>query len=443
MPTSNLTGFKVFVIAQKYGGESNFAKFIPRTDPRYTVWFNARPAHRYTQLQLNATALNTEFAIHPDYAGLMTMWNAGDMAVIPNCGPLVVPLALPYVPGTPLPGGIGAHDSFQQHLDTLSANQYPTSRGWLGHTADLVSPWVGNPTATRSLTIGNSGFMAQGNDTASFSLPRGGGLNVTFSNLDGTTGVAIRDAILAAVGRSRGAASNPRIENYQRVFAAAVTGAGFFNPVQVTALGGGGPLYAVDASFSGVTQGPSWQSQFWRIARTIEDAVLNRNGGLPTRLVVLCGHGDYDMHAAEQSRYSPLAIDYAFALDRFRLAMNAISQWNNVVVADPGDFGRTLWTNGGDGTDHAFGQCMFVHGGQVRGNGKDGSTGLLGPAFPATISTNGTGARDWDTGGLLAPDCSYEEVFDDILAWFGLDLADRQAVMPNRGNFTNFLNVVT
>lgn len=441
MPSGNLTGFKALIIAQKYGGESNFAKFIPITDPRYTVWYNARPSHRFTLPQLAATALNSEFAIHPDYLELMAQWNAGDMAIIPNCGPLVVPLpTLPPPPGTPIPGGIGAHDTFQQHIDTLGANLYPTARGWLGAVADIVSPFVGNSGAARSLAVANGGFAIKGSDTTPFALPGAGGLNVTFSNL-GNGGATIRDAILLAVNRSRGTNSNPRIENYQKVFSAAVAGATFFNPVQVTAIGAGGPLYEVDAAFSGVGGG-SWRNQFWRIARVIEDAVKNRNGGLGSRLVVACSFGDYDMHGSEAPRFTVLAQDYAAALRDFRTAMTTIGQWNNVVVSDLGDFGRTLWTNGGDGTDHAFGQCIFLHGGQVRGKGKDGSNGLPGPAFPATISTNRTGSRDWDTGGLLTPDASLEEVYDDILDWFGLTLADRQAMMPNRGNFSNFINTM-
>jgi hypothetical protein len=84
---------------------------------------------------------------------------------------------------------------------------------------------------------------------------------------------------------------------------------------------------------------------------------------------------------------------------------------------------------------------MFISGGKVRGAGVDGSTGILGP-WPAAISVNGTGTRDINLGGIMYPYRSLEEVYDQILGWFGLTVAERNAIMVNRTRFSNFVDVL-
>lgn len=84
---------------------------------------------------------------------------------------------------------------------------------------------------------------------------------------------------------------------------------------------------------------------------------------------------------------------------------------------------------------------MFIAGGKVRGLGKNGSTGFLG-SYPSTIAVDGTGSRDWTLGGITVPSTSLEQVYDSILEWYGLTVADRNAAMVNRPNFSTFLNVM-
>lgn len=455
MPDSALTGFRMLVTTYKFGGESNFAKFIPLTDTpphnRHTTWFNARPAHRYTPAQLLATRLGTvspgaDFALHPDYVSLIPMWNAGDLAIVPNCGVLIDPIpTLPPAANIRIPSGVGAHDTFQDHHSKMTGAMEPLPRGWLGAVSDLASPFVGNPTASRTAIFNSStpvDFMGLGSSTVPFALS-GAGVGVVMQGTGGgnASDIEIRNRIAAAVAVPRSAV---RQQVYQNAFAATIAGTNFYNPIQTTAFDGTPPAtYLVDQDFAGAQpSAQNWRSIFWRIARLAEDAIGNRNGGTPTRMNVLANLPDYDTHGGEQSRFVALAIDYGTGLRDFRAAMIRLGIWQQVVVTDPSDFGRTLWTNGGDGTDHAWGYAMFIAGGAVRGVGRAGSNGFLGPAFPVRISTDGSGTRDWSNAGLLTPDVSLEEVYDDILAWYGMNLADRQIIMPNRGNFSNFLDVM-
>lgn len=443
MPDGTLTGLRVLVTCYKPGGESNFAKLVPITEPRYSVWWNARPAHRQALSELVATTLNAEFALHPAYLPLMAAWGAGDLAIIPMAGILAEPLpVLPPPAGARLPAGIQAHDAFQFHHQYLTADYTPRPAGWGGVVADLVSPFVGKPAVARSLAVNAQEpirTMIKGVETTPFALPGNYPTPVALLGFDGTTFSAItRTRIAEAIAVARAA---PRHQLYQRVFAATLSGSDFFNPPQSAAHGTGG--YAVDASFgTPVPSGSNWRSGFWRLARIIEDALENNRGGLPARLHCVMSYGDWDTHGGEAGRYSSLAGDYAAGLRDFRAALVALGAWNDVLVWDPTDFGRTLWTNGGDGTDHAWAYPLTLCGGRVRGLGRDGSSGFLGAPFPATISTNGSGARDWTTGGIMVPLNSIEECLDDVLAWFGLNAPDRAQVMPNRARFPAALDTV-
>lgn len=458
MPAGNLNGFKLLVNAYKPGGESRFAKFVPITNPRYTTWFNNRPAHRYTLGELAATTVSSEFALHPDYLPLMTMWSAGDLAIVQDCGVLTDPQPDMNFTGKRIPLGNGAHDSFQQHHQGMTTDLAPTTRGWLGAVSDLCSSFVGNPGAARTLTINSQvpiSFMGQGSDTTPFVLPgaHGPSVNLTTS-LSGGFDALIRARILAAMNVPRTAT---RHLAWQKAFLATINGTTFWNPIQTTGHTGGSAPYTVDADFvSPIPSGDNWRSAFWRVARMAEDAITGRslpfdpqngrNGGLGTRMSVLMSYGDYDTHGSENgvapsNRFTIITADYAAGLRDFRAAMIRLGIWNDVVVCDPTDFGRTLNTNGGNGTDHAWGYEMFIAGGKVRGLGKNGSTGFLG-SYPSTIAVDGTGSRDWTLGGITVPSTSLEQVYDSILEWYGLTVADRNAAMVNRPNFSTFLNVM-
>jgi uncharacterized protein (DUF1501 family) len=448
MPSGALTGFKLLVNAYKPGGESRYAKFTPITEPRFTTWYNARPAHRALVGAFAATTLTSEFAMHPDYVALMDAWNAGDLAVVQNCGVLGDPQPDMNLTGKRIPLGVGAHDAFQQHHQGMTVDLAPTARGWVGAVSDLVSPFIGNPSAARTVTINSQvpiSFMGQGSDTSPFYLPGAVGPSVNLTtSLGGGFDAIVRGRILAAVNVAR---TSARHVAWQEAFVSTVNGTTFWNPIQTTGHTGGAGPYTVDDAFEGPNpSAANWRSAFWRVARMAEDAINNRNGGLGTRMNVLMSYGDYDTHGSENGvapndRFTQLALDYATGLRDFREAMILLGIWNDVVVCDPTDFGRTLNTNGGAGTDHAWGYEMFVAGGKVRGKNKDGSTGLLGE-YMSTIATDGTGSRDYTLGGITVPSNSLEQVYDDILDWFGLTEADRNIVMVNRPRFSNFLNVM-
>jgi uncharacterized protein (DUF1501 family) len=156
----------------------------------------------------------------------------------------------------------------------------------------------------------------------------------------------------------------------------------------------------------------------------------------------------YDTHTAQgktAGRLATLHADWAASVVCFRDAMIRLGVWDNTLMIDHSEFGRTLRENGSFGTDHAYARDAFAFGGAVRGRGKDGSSGLFGQ-YPTVLSTSGTGTFDLvggqAGGGALAPGISLEQYWDEPLRWFGADAADIADALPRRASFGESVNLI-
>jgi cullin-associated NEDD8-dissociated protein 1 len=91
------------------------------------------------------------------------------------------------------------------------------------------------------------------------------------------------------------------------------------------------------------------------------------------------------------------------AMKSFREEMQAQGMWEQVVVVQGSEFGRTLTSNG-DGTDHAWGGNYFVAGGAVRG-------GRILGQFPADLTE--AGPQSVGRGRLL-PTAAWEHTWNAV-----------------------------
>ena len=67
----------------------------------------------------------------------------------------------------------------------------------------------------------------------------------------------------------------------------------------------------------------------------------------------------FDTHADVEDKLNGLFGNVNSALIPFVEEMKTADLWNNVTIIQGSDFGRTLNPNGGDGTDHAWGECFI------------------------------------------------------------------------------------
>lgn len=118
------------------------------------------------------------------------------------------------------------------------------------------------------------------------------------------------------------------------------------------------------------------------------------------------------------------------ALDSFQSALDELGIADDVMTVVGSDFGRTLTSNG-NGSDHGWGGNAIVMGKDINGGqifGKYPSL-ELGSANPLDIGN-----------GVLIPTTSTDEMYAELLMWFGIKRSDLGSMLPNLTNFYDYQN---
>ena len=132
--------------------------------------------------------------------------------------------------------------------------------------------------------------------------------------------------------------------------------------------------------------------------------------------------GGFDSHKSIMSEAKLETINSM--LTQLVNELKSLGEWNNTVIVQLSDFGRTLDGNG-QGTDHGWGGNYFVAGGGLRG-GK-----ILG-TYPASL------AALVDSGkkrGRPVPTTPWEAVWQAVAEWVDVDTSQMSTVLPNAANF--------
>ena len=106
--------------------------------------------------------------------------------------------------------------------------------------------------------------------------------------------------------------------------------------------------------------------------------------------------------------------------------MKAQGVWENVVIQEASEFGRTLASNG-RGTDHGWGGNAFVLGGKVRG-------GQIHGTYPDSLKADGDNVYRGNSGRVI-PTSGWEAVWKPLAQWLGVGAASMAEVLPNEANF--------
>jgi uncharacterized protein (DUF1501 family) len=138
----------------------------------------------------------------------------------------------------------------------------------------------------------------------------------------------------------------------------------------------------------------------------------------------------FDTHNAVQLVLEGRFFELNDALEDFVTELKTLGVWDDVVIVQTSDFGRTITGNSGGGTDHGWGGNYWLAGGSVQGQrivGKYPSTFLTGDNIPLNLDR-----------GRIIPTTSWDSVFNSIANWMGVTTdTELNAVLPNRNKFND------
>lgn len=361
--------------------------------------------------------------------GIHELWDLGKLAILPNVGTLVRPLTKAQYQNSSFqkPYQLFSHsDQTTQYQTSVSNTQAFT--GWGGRISDRLTagsnpnglvPMVTSISGAQLFTSGQTtlplAIADAGTALNSVLNPQGFGTNPTGSTLARKNAFdALRQIDLSS--------------NY-------IGAASHVTDLAMQANASLQTSQEVTVTFPNTSIG----RQFKQVARLIKKRLdLNVN-----RQIFYVQIGGFDTHTVQLSQHVSLFTQFSQAMRSFYEEMILQGISDRVTTFTMSDFGRTMNPAGSGssvGTDHGWGNHMFVMGGAVSGGDFYGSLRPDGTGNYYPTLTLG-GSDDTDTGtaprGRWIPTTSVDQYSATLARWFGLpqDAATLSAVFPNLANF--------
>ena len=407
------TDYKALVCVFLYGGNDYANTLTPYDTASYAQYAAARQNIALNRSQLDATALTPtnslggrQYALAPNLAPLLPIFNAGKMAAVLNLGTLVQPTtkAQYQAQSVKLPPKLFSHNDQQSYFQASSPEG--ATSGWGGRIGDVYQSGNGTASLTCINASGNAVYLT-GKSALQYSIGTGGPVSL-INNASTIYGSATTASMLRMLMTTPPA--NLMAGEHAKVSKRALD-----TYTQVT----GALANAPAASFPLFPTGNSLADQLKIVARMI--SVSNELGA--KRQVFFVSAGGYDLHDNLVVQHPNLMNTLGNALRAFYDTTAALGVADKVTTFTGSDFGRTLQSND-DGSDHGWGSMHFVLGGAVKGQKIYGTPPAIG---------NGT-ADDVGQGRLL-PTLSVDQYAATLAQWFGVSNTDLSTVLPNIGNY--------
>ncbi len=406
----------------------------------YQTYFNARNAAglaiaQNTLLPISVPRMgNLSYGLNPNLGtvaggingGIHELWAQGKMAIATNVGTLVAPMTRAQYQANAVqkPYQLFSHSDQVSQIQGGRSNQ-PIYTGWGGRMSDLRTapdnpggrvPMITSINGAQLFTAGTSTLPMAINDsrTALAQVLNPQGFNQTAASL------ARRDTFNQM--RTQDLSAN-YIRAASQITDQALTAneALGLNPQEVT----------VDFPTTSIGY------QLKQVARVIKkrtDLIVNRQ-------IFYVQIGSFDSHNNQIAGQGGLLAQFSQAVRSFYDEMVTQGVSDKVTLFTMSDFSRTLNPAGlgaSVGSDHAWGNHLFVIGGAVNGGDFYGINTSNGTPYP-NLTMNGPDDADNGTGarGRWIPTTSVEQYAATLARWYGLPEADLPTVFPNIGSFAN------
>lgn len=305
----------------------------------------------------------TGYGLHPSATGLKKIWDLRRLAIVHCCG----------MPGL----GDRSHFNTQLFLDLGTPGRKDSPTGWLTRAFSAQAPLSPNALPLLAVTLNS---------------PR----NVAGS--EAVVGMASPDAMLLDPGNPWNASLlDPGQMPSLCAGEALVEKGGQGTAAAMRLIKGSGyaplPTGFIDAERTTKWPTTEFADQLWTVAQTID-----KDLGLRYATVNL---GGWDTHTTQSmSAFDDNAKKLADGLYAFYKQLEKYGKLGRVTVIVQSEFGRRVTQNASGGTDHGYGNPLFVLGGAVNGGKFYGTPSDL--------------ASDLVTGDVPV-NTDYRQVFSEIL----------------------------
>jgi len=414
---ANASDYKAIVCVFLYGGNDYANTLVPYDAASYNSYYSLRPNLAYQRSALSGTVLSTasapvdvngvahQYALAPELAPLLPIFNAGKMGVLLNVGTLVQPTTkLQFTnKSVPLPSKLFSHND--QQSEWQSSMPEGATTGWGGTLGDLFASGNGNATFTCVNVSGNAVFLA-GRQAVQYQVSTNG--SVPFAALQKPLfgSATCSNALQTLMTQAQ---PNLMQSDYARITQRAIAA----NDVLTSALGSSTSLTTPYPANNNLAD------QLKMVARMIAAApALGAK-----RQVFFVSMGGFDTHDGLVTVHPGLMKTVAEAMAAFYQSTVELGVSNQVTTFTASDFGRTLSGNN-DGSDHGWGSMHFMLGGAVKGARYYGTAPV--------VATNGPD----DVGqGRLLPTTSIAQYAATLGSWMGVSNSDLLTMLPSLANF--------
>lgn len=426
--------YKTLVCFFLHGGIDSFNWLVPRDSTRHGIYSTTRgnlalPIIHPTLPAKNLRELNQDggdgqlYGIHPSCAGLQELFNGlgGDtakrrMAFVSNVGTLIQPVTKSQylAESVPLPRALYSHSDQVDQWQTSVPQGMSQLSGWGGRAADVLHSSMNGNSISMNISLAGNNLFQVGNSTTQFVVTDTGALRFTGSGeLDPLHPLRLKNSAHRSMIEQTYA--NLMQQSYAQLTKNSVDLQEFFL-TQFNSYTG--------ADISGLFPDDWVGAQLLAAARMIKlRDELHLHLHRQTIFVSLPG---WDHHGELLNTQAAMLAQLDAAITAFQRALDQLGLQDSVITFTASDFGRTLRSNG-NGTDHAWGGNQLIMGGPIQG-------GRIYGTFPNQELES---ANDTGYGGRMIPTTSVDQLFAEMLRWFGVPAASMNYVLPNIGNFYN------
>lgn len=359
-------------------------------------------------LPITASTGNAAYGLHPAVPKLQGLFQQGKLAVVANVGMLLQPLTRSEYQQKSAPVPVSLFSHLDQQLSwqgTTSLDSYRT--GWGGRVSDVLTSANANSTIPAILSLAGNSSFCEGLETRPGTVIPGatGGLTGFDESVEGTARRrAFEDLLTFDLG----------VSLIQTASDATTEGIRLAKRID-SAIAGSSNL---------TTQFPSTS-----LGRQLEQAakIIKVKGDFGIkRQIFFCTLDGFDTHMNQLTEHNRLLGELSAALAAFYDATIELGVSDSVTTFTESEFGRTLQTSAGSGSDHGWGSHQIVLGGAVKGGDFYGR-------FP-TLALGGP--DDAASRGVWIPTTSADQYGATLASWFGVAAGGLAAVFPNLSKFT-------